>query len=174
MPDDHARWECAAKALEGLSEAAFIFLEKNVSPPLVALKSAGLHSTSLYDFYDGFEHRVLATFCVFLVMMIYGVPHFLAWNAEFPTEIERTLWRASTAALTGLGLPAVIGAALFWCYDSRPWNHDFIVYLPFILYPIPYLFASGFLLSESIRQLVVLPDGAFQLPSYSKYWPNFS
>lgn len=45
-----------------------------------------------------------------LTWSVSGALHVIAWNYEFPTEIEKTLWRVSSLLLAGT--PAVFGALL--------------------------------------------------------------
>ena len=39
---------------------------------------------------------------------------------------------------------------------------------------VPYLITAGFLIVESLRQLFYLEPAAYDLPSWSNYWPHFS
>lgn len=59
---------------------------------------------------------------------------------------------------------------------SLAWNWAFYVSAVIVgsCAPLLYLFASGYLLGESIRQLLILPPGCFQLPNLSIYLPSFS
>ena len=53
----------------------------------------------------------------------------------------------------------------------RCWGLDSIVMK---LVGLVYIPASGFLLGESFRQLFFLDLAAYQVPSWSNYWPHFS
>lgn len=129
--EDQARWAAAARALNRLRSKgirrdidckevdALSFLEENYCPPLVAVSSAGLHSTSLFDFYHGFDCRSVATFVVFAVMAIFGLPHLIGWNTNFHTNIERVLWRVATATVAGFGVPVTICAFVFWNWQGH-------------------------------------------------------
>ena len=39
--------------------------------------------------------------------VLYGVIHFLAWNDDFPTPLERVLWRVSSVLITCSGLVGI-------------------------------------------------------------------
>jgi len=43
--------------------------------------------------------------------IIYGGLHLLAWNAPFPTDMEKFLWRLSSASVTSTGILVAVG---FW------------------------------------------------------------
>lgn len=43
-------------------------------------------------------HRTYVWAASVSAVVIFGSPHFIAWNAEFPSPVEKILWRASTIA----------------------------------------------------------------------------
>ena len=55
--------------------------------------------------------------------LVYGGHHLLAWDAPFPSQLERTLWRGSGIFLasSGIGLIAV-SPALAWLPRSDTLN----------------------------------------------------
>jgi hypothetical protein len=55
------------------------------------------------------------TSITFLLMVLYSLCHAVAWNAHFPTDIERLLWRISSVG-------AVAGALAFGVVDPRKIN----------------------------------------------------
>ncbi len=105
--------------------------------------------------------------------VLYGLLHFLAWGDQFPTTLERLLWRVSSFVVTCSGF---VGASLTW-YDSR-FHPGYVVSRIMIwclvITLIVHMLASGFLIVESFRQLFFLDPAAYQLPSWSNYWPHFS
>ena len=105
--------------------------------------------------------------------IFYGLVHFLAWSDNFPTPLERLLWRVSSIVVTCSGLVVVFAAwANTWVFTfTTPTtlrNNMFIVIITV------HTLASGFLSVESFRQLFFLGPAAYQLPSWSNYWPHLS
>ena len=122
-----------------------------------------------------------AEFSVFtsiaIAPILYGLMHFLAWSDQFPTPLERLLWRVSSLVVTCSGLVEVILGFFGGQWDGRYGTGNVIskglLFFTTIV-PIAYVLASGFLIVESVRQLSFLDDAAFQLPAWSNYWPHFS
>jgi len=123
---------------------------------------------------------------------LYGVIHFLAWNDHFPTSLEHVLWRVSSVMVTCSGivwipLTGVIG---YWYFIRSNMLNRMSVgpgtmsvgrrRIPgstiCILSPalMAHVMASGFLIVESLRQLFFLEPAAYQLPSWTNYWPHLS
>lgn len=97
----------------------------------------------------------------------YGAVHLAAWDMPFPTPAERMLWRYSTAALLVVG-------TMFFQYSAlarrQSWVSEWIFYVGALIRPL----ASTYLLFESIRQLLFLPDITYLLPNFSLYLPHVS
>jgi hypothetical protein len=110
--------------------------------------------------------------------ILYGLVHFLAWGDQFPTPKERLLWRVCSVVITCSGLVGIVAASFLalLAVVSGAFAPIFETLLVIICLAIPFahLLASGFLISESFRQLFFLDPAAFQLPSWSNYWPHFS
>ena len=131
--------------------------------------------------------------------MLYGLIHFLAWSGQFPTPLERRLWRVSSFVVSCSGLVGVF-MRLLWTWLVNRYIHRITfkgftkvrviravtvvmaitaitaitAIIRFIIIPLAHVLASGFLIVESVRQLFFLNDAAYQLPSWSNYWPQFS
>ena len=117
--------------------------------------------------------------------ILYGLIHLLAWNDHFPTTRECLVWRGSSIIIACSGFVGVAGAALGRYLnkleDRYPRYSDSVikdVVEPllgvFAVVPIFHVLASGFLIIESIRQLFFLDPAAYQLPSWSNYWPHLT
>ena len=108
--------------------------------------------------------------------ILYGLVHFLAWSGRFPTPLERLLWRVSSFVVTCSGLVEIFVAVFFACLET--WSKTvvpvLVVPIMFLVVPLTYVLGSGFLIVESVRQLSFLDDAAYQLPSWSNYWPHLS
>jgi len=109
--------------------------------------------------------------------ILYGLAHFLAWNDHFPTPLERLLWRTSSFVVTFSGLVGFTMVFPLLLLDKLL-NSGFIQALAgvivFLAIPAVHIVASGSLIAESLRQLFFLDSTAYQLPSWSNYWPRLS
>jgi len=112
--------------------------------------------------------------------ILYGLIHFLAWNDHLTTPLERRLWRVSSVVVTCSGL---MGVSFFLVdkYLERfiqgyiSWrSRGLLLISTALLISVVHVLASGFLIAESLRQLFFLDPAAYQLPSWSNYWPHLS
>ena len=106
---------------------------------------------------------------------LYGLVHFLAWGDRFPTPLERLLWWVSSLVVTCSGLVEAIALLIGKWGDYNEIHDSIIVVLgmSMMIIPFAHIIASGFLIVESFRQLSFLDSAAYQLPSWSNYWPHF-
>ena len=96
----------------------------------------------------------------------FGSVHFAAWNLDFPTPVERLLWRLSCILLVGL---PPIGIGIYWLGIHYRKTHREIaprvtrVLKPFgyALMPL-YVLARLFLMVEAFRSLAYLPPSAYE------------
>jgi len=115
--------------------------------------------------------------------MLYGLAHlFLAWGSRFPNPSERVLWQVSSLVIACSGL-ALYFASLIdkWSDESdavsgRKSIDGFMVPKPIPRLIISYTrnLAAAILITEGFWQLHSLDSAAYQLPSWSNYWPHFS
>jgi len=111
--------------------------------------------------------------------VIYGILHFLAWNDHFPTPLERVLWRVSSVVVTCsgiVGIPLAVALNAIGDNLSGTLKAISITMAAFtgFLTPTVHIVSSGFLIVESFRQLFFLEPAAYQLPSWTNYWPHLS
>jgi len=111
--------------------------------------------------------------------LLYGLIHFLAWGERFPTPLKQQLWHVSLFVVMCSGLMCVpVGKSLIlmtWKYRwTRSISQTIFIILCFWMIPSVHMLASVFLLTESCRQLFFLDPAAYQLPSWSNYWPHLS
>ena len=111
--------------------------------------------------------------------ILYGLVHFLAWSVQFPTPPERLFWRVSSIVVTCSGLFEISVIPLsMWC--ERRFGiigsifAGLTAFICLFITPLAHVLASGFLIVESVRQLLFLDDAAYQLPAWSNYWPHLS
>ncbi|KAF8192193.1 hypothetical protein BJ912DRAFT_1058132 [Pholiota molesta] len=125
-----------------------------------------------------------------LLGAMYGAPHFIPWNTnDFPTAIEKLLWRAATvivaASGTYFGTMFVVSTLVFrlaWPRQqgsNRGWTswlprRDQVEAALIASGAVVYCGAGAFLVVESFRQLFYLPPGAYELPSWTNYFPHFT
>jgi hypothetical protein len=110
--------------------------------------------------------------------VLYGLVHFLAWGDQFPIPLERLLWRISSFVVTFSGFVGVAGTlglgALELLTRAKPIFLRLALLICYVMMPIVYVLASGFLVVESFRQLFFLDPAAYQLPNWSYYLPHFA
>jgi len=119
--------------------------------------------------------------------ILYGLVHFLAWDDLFPTPLERLLWRVCSLVVTCSGLAEFCVSYIMGLIMGFSGDIDTIfgmlmlsmallstTVLTSVIIPFAHILASGFLVVESFRQLSFLDSAAYQLPSWSNYWPHFS
>jgi len=108
--------------------------------------------------------------------ILYGLVHLLAWSDHFPTPLERLIWRVSSVVVTCSGfVGALLDPFTNVLYQSFRFRLMRLVeYLIIYILPVVHVLASGFLLVESFRQLFFLDPAAYQVPSWSNYWPHLS
>jgi len=117
--------------------------------------------------------------------VIYGTMHLFGWSAQFPTIIERGLWRVATVDIMSCGASFLLFGILYaigsvvscdCLVASLLWMifDFFLTEAGFFLLPFLYTLGTTYLLVESIRQLFYLPPEAFVVASWSDYLPHFS
>ena len=110
--------------------------------------------------------------------VLYGVMHFLAWNDHFPTPLERVLWRVSSILVTFSGFVVVSVRFAYDITDNLSGALETILNVIFgmtiLITPTAHVVSSGFLIVESFRQLFFLEPAAYQVPSWTNYWPHLS
>ena len=108
--------------------------------------------------------------------ILYGLIHFLASSDHFPTPREHLLWLVSSVVVTCWGPFFALIARIIYIFgvSKDGWAERFMFLLGLFVILPAYVLASGFLIVESFRQLFFLDPTAYQLPSWSIYWPHLS
>ena len=110
--------------------------------------------------------------------ILYGLVHFLAWGGWIPTPLERLLWQVSSLVITCSGLAeGFVGFLGAWLDDSDTISGKIageFMWIMCAMIPFAHILASGFLIVESFRELSFLDSAAYQLPSWTNYWPHSS
>ncbi|KAF7980339.1 hypothetical protein HWV62_38767 [Athelia sp. TMB] len=172
-PADTERWKLAYAAMEryGLLRSGVELPEKPYLSPQTTLQSSS-------DFKGrGIKAIVHSNLSAIALTLIYGLPHFLGWNAHFPTPLEQLLWRIATLAVTlwGAAMASVVALIitirlLMKDFTGERRGETVLVACASSLYIV----TAGYLLVESMRQLLYLEPAAYALPSWSNYLPHFS
>lgn len=116
-----------------------------------------------------------------LTFLLYGAIHSLAWQYQFPTHAEQTIWRCASIATASSGLIAMVTAIRNIMQDRERavwprnvWAKSTCI----LLLAIAYLFgfiaiaARSFLVVESFRALPNSPASIYEVPRWTAYIPH--
>ncbi|KAL9062710.1 MAG: hypothetical protein Q9161_009754 [Pseudevernia consocians] len=130
--------------------------------------------------------------------LIYGGLHALAWSANFDSFTEQLLWRMSACVVMS-GFPICYflfilnesnekyvrhgtrkpfeGTRKYFWFRSKDMVVSittFVAVNMYLLILLAYMLARAYLVIESFINLSHLPAGAYDIPRWSAYFPNFS
>ncbi|KAF9008026.1 hypothetical protein BDQ17DRAFT_1237502 [Cyathus striatus] len=124
------------------------------------------------DYYDD-ELQEFIIHLIFMVIFVLstvalGLVHCIAWNSDFPSTAERTLWRISSILTATAPL---LDTAIDWqhvCLNIVLWVTTVVVFigLPF------YVVARLYLLMEAFLSLRALPPSAFDTVEWVYFFPH--
>ena len=103
---------------------------------------------------------------------LFGTVHFIAWNFDFPTQIERILWRSSCCVMISIPLLST-GMYFITLHNARKDSDSDartnVLLRPFMwLSTAVYLLARLYLMVEIFRSLASAPPSTFQAIN----WPS--
>ena len=129
---------------------------------------------------------------------VYGGLHALAWSAHFNSNNDQLLWRSSACVVMG-GFPVAAITKNYLLdegddmvtrrsYSQKVWMQRatiFIIWTSLMclyvclilllgLVPLAYILARAYLVVECFINLSHLPAGAYDVPSWSAYFPHIS
>jgi len=127
---------------------------------------------SYFDFFNGVEESGILAVGAIVGGVVFGGIHCLAWNFDFPTAVERTLWRVCSAVTTGLPL-LVVFPTTHWIRLQNSGTTGSGITGPLILigFVLPYILCRLFILVEMFRTLFHLPPGAY-VETWSGSFPH--
>ena len=119
-----------------------------------------------------------------MVGAIFGSIHCVAWNFDFPSQVEQIMWRIASLTLVGVCLSIVVGVQIR-NWSQTHWNaaeggsltqslwgllylRRNISFIPTIIYPI----ARLTLLILALLSLRHLPDSALRTVTWTKFIPH--
>jgi len=109
------------------------------------------------------------------VTVAFGAIHCIGWSFEFPSSIERTLWRVASLSITGVPiiiLPlSVLGVAIDR-FLLRSRFDDFCVFMMTMLPLFLYILSRLVLLALPFLCLRSLPPAAFHVVHWTSFIPH--
>jgi hypothetical protein len=161
------------KAFESIVKAApFPYMQF----PLVQYKHYYMPSVAFHETVGDLKVIDAKSLAVAMITVVsFGGIHLLAWNLQFPTPVEGLLWKIS-AIMT-------IACPVLYCSSHLPWLgknpkkatkiERFLIKAVVGFANFFYFFARLFLITESIRSLYYLPQGAY-IATWTADFPHLS
>ena len=128
--------------------------------------------------YEGARGMAKLNQGVMVAVTIFGGVHCVAWEFDFPTQVEQLLWRicsTATIALLPLGIAICEIIDRTWrrinSKEGRPQNLQLSIDLVWKLTTFAFIVCRMFIIVEVVRSLVDLPIEAFR-STWSKNLPH--
>ena len=128
--------------------------------------------------------RDISALFFLLLGIVFGGLHCIGWNFVFPTEAERTLWRAASFSITVI--PFVFGhfqaVDKFWTGRNISWRSEHTIPLKVAVVVnftfsavqlLVYIFARLLLIVQALVLLRKQPASAFHTVDWIKFIPHF-
>ncbi|KAE8386820.1 hypothetical protein BDV23DRAFT_196220 [Aspergillus alliaceus] len=112
--------------------------------------------------------------------VLYGGCHLAAWASDFPTTLERWLWRGSALFLTTVPVWGALWI-LWWkgvrsqskaLYLIRNGDLDIVAAPIFFLVLVCYTLARCYFLIEALMSLRMLPSAAYRTVQWTNFFPH--
>ena len=110
--------------------------------------------------------------------ILFGGLHCLAWDLDFPTPIEKTLWHVCSIMIVALPVAAIVPLSIWMRLNPRDkapkegWVRSAVAGLILVGLILPYVVARLFILVEVFRTLFYLPPEAF-IETWSGVFPHW-
>ncbi|KLO15467.1 hypothetical protein SCHPADRAFT_824642, partial [Schizopora paradoxa] len=171
---------CAVWWRKPLNIASPTWIQFDTERSLTALEYMRAHSLLTFNSSPTFGDLFMAfsiekldgfIFVSAFTPIVYGSLHFLGWHAQFPTKVERILWRIATVASMSPGAAAAVSFV-----KTRAHGQNLVSrsdkFMSSLLIPSIYALGSMYLLFESVRQLWYLSPNAYIIATWSYYVPH--
>jgi hypothetical protein len=107
-----------------------------------------------------------------VVGVVFGGIHCIGWFFIFPSSDEATLWRVSSAVLTGIAFLFPLLAFLAKISDDHSqWGHDFLLRL-YVIFLLVYVVSRLNLLVEAFISFRHLTPGMLALVKWTSFIPH--
>jgi hypothetical protein len=173
-PVDVRRWELASEALRVIPavRASFEHFSEVVysaGDELLAKTAPNWPANELVETEDNIVFQAIT---LSLGSMVYGGLHAAAWNAFFPTAIERWMWRISSICIisSGLIIPSIFTILNIFGLVNGAFADRFGLSL-FLIFV--YLSCKSFLVVEAFLSIRALPLTAYQTADWTQLIPHF-
>lgn len=187
--NDIRRWELAATALSRIGEelhtpqgSVNYFTSR---APNIFINRKGLQAGFYTYFYAWASGGLIAAL---VLCCFYGVAHILAWNFEFPTAVERLLWKiACIDTIVGtISLLAIFSIVIYLHEHSwkslrsallahepgiLPWIYRLVVFLGVLNTPL-FLLSRAYIIVETFISLRRVPSGVYATVNWAEYIPH--
>ncbi|KAF8658910.1 hypothetical protein AX16_001954 [Volvariella volvacea WC 439] len=112
-----------------------------------------------------------------MTRVVFGGIHLFAWNFQFPTDLERWLWRGASLTLTVI--PPFLAIIAFLIFLDFKYESDLteypaipVYYLTLFIFPPIYFVARIVILFLAFYTLRALPEYAFQSAKWTEFLPH--
>jgi hypothetical protein len=150
--------------------------------------SFSILSIDLQELFQTTKHIPRLVFLALVMPVVYGGIHLSVWNFEFPTALEKLLWKiasigvaATLPVLFGLGLGMKILleigkmiVSIFRAQSKKKWRdvgeriYPYMGYLAIIFY----ILARAYIIVESFVSLRRVPIGVYWTPAWLQMIPH--
>ena len=118
-----------------------------------------------------YHSRAVQVMLLSALSCLYGGAHALAWNAHFPSNVEKLLWRVASCIVAGEGFILLLCLWRGSNLENNDRSFTTLVNAVFILL-VPYLFGRLFLITEAFIGVRSLPVGAYDSVTWINFWPH--
>ena len=94
-----------------------------------------------------------------------------AWNWDFPSPFERTLWHVASLSAT-ISCSAVALLLPFLGTGSKRWQYWTVILIALPLQGL-FMLARAVIMVQVILSLRLMPEGVYQNVSWTSYLPHF-